>query len=169
MLRILVAFKNILPLPQGCQPWEIDFLTIYQKLPKFSLLNGIFSLLKHELVTDYFKQFPYFAENWPKSSLLRPKIPYRIRKFLTTCTWQPCFLHISGLVQDCGIFHTLTMEIPVLHKPIPSFPYNSKHIPANLVVKVRTCLWNQSWYRLCCPNRTWKQQNLRYSVFWSNR
>ena len=73
---------------QGCQPWEIDFLTIYQKLPKFSLLNGIFSLLKHELVTDYFKQFPYFAENWPKSSLLRPKIPYRIRKFLTT--WQPC-------------------------------------------------------------------------------
>ena len=49
--------------PQGCQPWEIDFLTIYQKLPKFSLLNGIFSLLKHEMVTDYFKQFPYFAEN----------------------------------------------------------------------------------------------------------
>ena len=48
---------------QGCQPWEIDFLTIYQKLPKFSLLNGIFSLLKHEMVTDYFKQFPYFAEN----------------------------------------------------------------------------------------------------------
>ena len=48
---------------QGCQPWEIDFLTIYQKLPKFSLLNGIFSLLKHELVTDYFKIFPYFAEN----------------------------------------------------------------------------------------------------------
>ena len=50
-------------LSQGCQPWEIDFLTIYQKLPKFSLLNGIFSLLKHEMVTDYFKQFPYFAEN----------------------------------------------------------------------------------------------------------
>ena len=50
-------------LVQGCQPWEIDFLTIYQKLPKFSLLNGIFSLLKHELVTDYFKQFPYFAES----------------------------------------------------------------------------------------------------------
>ena len=48
---------------QGCQPWEIDFLTIYQKLPKFSLLNGIFSLLKHEMVSDYFKQFPYFAEN----------------------------------------------------------------------------------------------------------
>ena len=78
---------------QGCQPWEIDFLTIYQKLPKFSLLNGIFSLLKHELVTDYFKQFPYFAENWPKSSLLRPKIPYRIRKFLTT--WQPCINELS--------------------------------------------------------------------------
>ena len=57
------VFSWIPILNQGCQPWEIDFLTIYQKLPKFSLLNGIFSLLKHELVTDYFKQFPYFAEN----------------------------------------------------------------------------------------------------------
>ena len=62
-IQVLLCQSTLLFLWQGCQPWEIDFLTIYQKLPKFSLLNGIFSLLKHEMVTDYFKQFPYFAEN----------------------------------------------------------------------------------------------------------
>ena len=60
----------------------MDFLIIYKKLPKISLINDIFSFLKYELVTENFSQFPYFAENWPKSSVLRPQIPYRSSFYL---------------------------------------------------------------------------------------
>ena len=72
---------------QGCHTWKMDLPIINQKLLKISKLNDIFSFLRHELLTENFSLFPCFAENWPKSSLLRPKIPYRTRKLFTT--WQP--------------------------------------------------------------------------------
>ena len=44
-------------------------------------------ILIHELI-EHFNQFPSFDRNWPKSSCLRAKISYWIKKFLPT--WQLC-------------------------------------------------------------------------------